>query len=55
VGYVRKFSTNCITIFTFGGLINLRVQIRRYARSSLLLCAIGEFVRFYLGRGNPTA
>ena len=34
-------------------LINLRVQIRRYARSSLLLCAIGEFVRFYLGRWQP--
>jgi hypothetical protein len=31
-------------------LINLRVRIRRYARSSLLLCAIGEFVRRYLGR-----
>ena len=31
-------------------LINLRVQIRRYARSSLLLCAIAEFVRFYVGR-----
>jgi hypothetical protein len=31
-------------------LINLREQIRRYARRSLLLCAIGEFVRFYLGR-----
>jgi hypothetical protein len=31
-------------------LINLRVQIRRYTRSSLLLYAIREFVRFYLGR-----
>src|SRR6201993_5183359 len=31
-------------------LINLRVHIGRYPRSSLLLCAIGEFLRFYLGR-----
>jgi hypothetical protein len=30
----------------------VRVQIRWYARSSLLLCTIREFVRFYLGRGQ---
>lgn len=30
-------------------LINLRVQIRRYPRSSLLRCAIAESVGFYIG------
>src|SRR5579864_559078 len=47
---VRKFSTTASQSIHSAELINLREQIRRYARSSLLLCAIGEFVRFYLGR-----
>ena len=47
---VRKFSTTASQSIHSAELINLREQIRRYARSSLLLCAIGEFVRFCRGR-----
>jgi hypothetical protein len=47
---VRKFSTTASQSIHSAELINLREQIRRYARSSLLLCAICEFVRFCRGR-----
>jgi hypothetical protein len=48
VGYAKLFYNYSHPIHS-AELIYLRVHIRGYARSTLLFCAIREFVRFYLG------